>query len=61
MKKSIACVLLMLMCAPMIVEAQIDPSPVLSYVDATDLRMVLRKKDSKKKEETGIPERESCR
>lgn len=37
--------------------AQIDPTPVPQYVDPTDLRSVLRRKNSNKKEETGIPEK----
>src|SRR5690349_16704056 len=36
--------------------AQIDPNPVPPYVDATDLRKVIRKKKSSE-EETGTPQK----
>lgn len=57
MKKTLAGILLMLMGTSLVVEAQIDPTPVPPYVDLTDMRMVIRGKNSKKKEESGIPEK----
>jgi len=56
MKKMIACALLMLV-GSISLEAQIDPTPEPIYVDPTDLRAVLRRKNSTKKEESGTPEK----
>src|SRR5688572_20806771 len=57
MKKTIAFTLLILIGSSIITEAQIDPTPEPQYVDPTDLRSVLRRKNSDKKEASGTPEK----
>ncbi len=56
--KAIVCFLFMLCLLQFSrLHAQIDPSPAPQYVDPTDLRMVIRRKNSTKKEESGVPEK----
>jgi outer membrane protein assembly factor BamA len=58
MKKSIACLLLIWLTMPTLVEAQIDAANAQpQYVDPTDLRMVLRKKKSGENQESALPQK----
>ncbi|HEU5289262.1 MAG TPA: BamA/TamA family outer membrane protein [Cyclobacteriaceae bacterium] len=57
MKKSLSGIMLILMVAIQIAEAQIDPTQEPLYVDPTDLRMVLRKKSSEEDQESALPEK----
>lgn len=58
MKKILFCTLLVLTGMPVILMAQIDASvQTPPYVDVTDLRNVIRGKNSKKEPESGIPEK----
>lgn len=43
--------------APTLLLAQIDPTPTPQYVDATDLRKVIRRKKSTDDDETGTPQK----
>lgn len=58
MKKTVFCLLTFLTCVPAILKAQIDASIATpEYVDVTDMREVIRRKDSKKEPDSGIPEK----
>lgn len=58
MKKVMTCVLFVLIVTPAIVKAQIDASiSTPQYVDVTDMRLVIRGKNSKKEPDSGIPEK----
>lgn len=57
MKHVLSLLLFVWMCCGQSLLAQIDPIPTPAYVDATDLRKVLRKKNSPKEEESGTPQK----
>lgn len=57
MKHVLLLFLFVWMCCGQSLLAQIDPIPTPPYVDATDLRKVMRKKSSTKEEESGTPQK----